>query len=212
MWPALIFAASRNDKVIGRTVTLVVSINTRNGLSQSGAPSGSRCAIDFIIDLENVDRIIDSHKGKPKINVKIKWLDVLKKYGINPIKLIITMEKNRVDTVCLRPLRCVMYVRDSCAKINNIIGAENEFLREVDIQKVNCVIIINNMFIIINNLRDGLMELNLIGSNEEKISDIIQNMDCSIPFITLKVISLFNLMFYILRRLSQVYEDKGFKI
>ena len=122
------------------------------------------------------------------------------------------MEKNRVDTVWLRPFRCVIYVRDSCAKISNKIGAENEFLREVDIQKVNCVIIINNMFNIINNLKDGLIELNLIGSNEEKISGIIQNMDYDIPFITLKVISLFNLMFYILRRLSQVYEDKGFMI
>lgn len=41
------FAASRKDRVIERTVTLVVSINTRKGLSQSGAPSGRRWAIDF---------------------------------------------------------------------------------------------------------------------------------------------------------------------
>ena len=37
--PALMFAASRNDRVNGRTITLVVSISTRNGLSQSGSPS-----------------------------------------------------------------------------------------------------------------------------------------------------------------------------
>lgn len=42
MCPALIFAASRNDRVNGRTITLVVSISTRNGLSQSGAPSGRK--------------------------------------------------------------------------------------------------------------------------------------------------------------------------
>jgi len=42
MCPALILAARRNDKVIGRTVTLVVSIRTRKGLSQSGAPSGRK--------------------------------------------------------------------------------------------------------------------------------------------------------------------------
>ena len=35
------FAASRNDSVIGRTKFLIVSINTRNGFNQSGAPLGS---------------------------------------------------------------------------------------------------------------------------------------------------------------------------
>jgi len=79
MCPALMFAANRNDRVIGRTVTLVVSISTRNGLSQSGAPSGRKWAIDFIIELVNLDIIIDSHRGSPKIRVKIKCLDVLKK-------------------------------------------------------------------------------------------------------------------------------------
>jgi len=35
-------AASRNDSVAGRTIILVVSISTRNGFSQSGAPSGRK--------------------------------------------------------------------------------------------------------------------------------------------------------------------------
>jgi len=42
MWPALIFAANRNDRVNGRTIILVVSIRTRNGFNQSGAPSGRK--------------------------------------------------------------------------------------------------------------------------------------------------------------------------
>lgn len=42
MWPALILAAKRNDRVRGRTVILVVSIITRNGFNQSGAPSGRK--------------------------------------------------------------------------------------------------------------------------------------------------------------------------
>jgi hypothetical protein len=48
MCPAVMFAASRNDKVIGRTMILVVSIITRNGFSHSGAPSGKKCATDFL--------------------------------------------------------------------------------------------------------------------------------------------------------------------
>ena len=53
--------------------------------------------------------------------------------------------------------------------------------------------------------------LNLYGSKDEKISGIIQNM--GYPFITLKVISLFNLMFYyVFSRLSQVEDRIGFRI
>src|ERR1700761_9827693 len=77
MCPALIFAASRNDRVRGRTVILVVSIKTRNGFSQSGAPSGRKCAMNIFGYFVNLDRIIDIHSGSPIANVKIKCLDVL---------------------------------------------------------------------------------------------------------------------------------------
>jgi hypothetical protein len=40
--PAVMFAASRKDRVIGRTRILVVSISTKNGFSHSGAPSGRK--------------------------------------------------------------------------------------------------------------------------------------------------------------------------
>jgi|HubBroStandDraft_2_1064218.scaffolds.fasta_scaffold489862_2 hypothetical protein len=48
--PALMFAASRNARVSGRTEILVVSIRIKNGFSQVGAPSGSRCAtVAFVL-------------------------------------------------------------------------------------------------------------------------------------------------------------------
>lgn len=117
MWPALMLAARRNDKVIGRTVTLVVSIRTRNGFNQSGAPSGKKCATDFLIDLANLDIIIDNHRGNPKISVKIRCLDVLKKYGINPRRLMVIIEKNKVEIVWVNPFRLFINVRDSWAVI-----------------------------------------------------------------------------------------------
>jgi len=40
-----------------------------------------------------------SHNGSPKIKVKIRCLDVLKKYGISPNKLIVMIEKNKVATI-----------------------------------------------------------------------------------------------------------------
>jgi len=55
-------------------------------------------------------------------------------------------------------------------------GVIRELARDEASQKVICVIIINVIFIIINVLIDGLIELNLYGSKEEKISGIIQNM------------------------------------
>lgn len=75
MWPAVMLAANRKDKVIGRTMILVVSIITKNGFSHSGAPSGRKCAIDFLGEYENEDRIIDNHIGKPIDSVIIKCLE-----------------------------------------------------------------------------------------------------------------------------------------
>lgn len=73
--PAVILAASRNDRVIGRTDTLIVSISTRKGLSHSGAPSGRKWAIDFF-GLKAKDEIISlSHIGRPIDSVKIKCLE-----------------------------------------------------------------------------------------------------------------------------------------
>jgi len=130
-------AANRNERVIGRTVMLVDSISTRNGFNQSGAPSGRKCAIDFIIDLKNLDIIIDSHKGKPKISVKIRCLDVLKKYGISPRRLIVIIEKNRVEIEWLSPFKLNIYVRDSWAIIIIVNGVIREFVRDIDIQNVS---------------------------------------------------------------------------
>ena len=45
MWPALIFAAKRKDRVAGRTEILIVSTITKNGLSHPGAPLGKKVAV-----------------------------------------------------------------------------------------------------------------------------------------------------------------------
>src|SRR6266536_2462011 len=52
------FAARRKLRVIGRTRILVLSINTKNILSQFGAPSGKRCATDCLGDFIILDIII----------------------------------------------------------------------------------------------------------------------------------------------------------
>lgn len=73
---------------------LVVSIKIKNGLSQSGAPSGNRCAIEAFKSFVKVDKIKDNHSGRPIDSVTIRWLVSLKEYGFNPNKLIIISEEN----------------------------------------------------------------------------------------------------------------------
>ncbi len=71
-------AASRNERVSGRTSTLVDSIRTRNGFSQSGAPSGRKCAVAFFGAYAKLEIIIPIHSGSPKVSVMIRCLDRLK--------------------------------------------------------------------------------------------------------------------------------------
>ena len=72
MCPALMFAARRNDRVRGRTKTLVVSIRIKNGFNQSGAPSGRRCAIEALMFFVNEEAMNVIHSGRPRVSVIIK--------------------------------------------------------------------------------------------------------------------------------------------
>lgn len=88
MCPALILAASRKESVNGRRKFLNVSISTKKGFNQVGAPAGSRCARNDFGSWDKADRIIIIHKGIPKENEKRMCEDNLNEYGSSPIKLI----------------------------------------------------------------------------------------------------------------------------
>jgi hypothetical protein len=122
MCPAVILAASRNERVMGRTETLIVSIITRNGLSHSGAPSGRKWAIDFLGLNVKDDNIILNHIGSPIDSVKIKCLDDDSEYGIIPIRLVIIIITNNEVTTDDIPFKLIDIVRDSCLIIVLIIG------------------------------------------------------------------------------------------
>lgn len=113
MCPALIFAANRKDKVIGRTVILVVSISTKKGFNQSGAPPGSNPPKKLIGLLTNLDRIRLNHKTRPKDKVKIKCLVTLNLYGIKPCRFIKIMIRNKALNILENPLIKIPEVRDA---------------------------------------------------------------------------------------------------
>lgn len=113
MCPAVIFAASRKDRVIGRTRILVVSIITRNGFNHSGAPSGRKCAIDFFVCSVNEEIIILNHIGRPIERVRIRCLEEDSEYGIIPAKLIRMIKTNSVVISEDIPFKLMDIVRES---------------------------------------------------------------------------------------------------
>ena len=98
MCPAVMFAASRNDSVIGWTNTLIVSVSTRNGFNHVGAPSGRKCAIVFLGCLVSLDKIISIHIGRPMHSVIIRCLVFLKEYGVIPRRFDRIIVMKIVDT------------------------------------------------------------------------------------------------------------------
>lgn len=69
-------AASRKDKVIGRTRILNDSTRTKKGLSQSGAPPGRIPAVNVDGEFEKDDIMRASQIGRASLRVKYKWLEV----------------------------------------------------------------------------------------------------------------------------------------
>lgn len=107
MCPAVMLAANRNDKVIGWTSTLIVSVNTKNGLSHVGAPSGKKWAIVFFGCLVSLDRMISNHIGSPIDRVIIRCLVFLREYGVMPSKFDKIITTKIVDTTADIPFMCV---------------------------------------------------------------------------------------------------------
>ena len=79
MWPAVKLAASRKERVIGRTKILTVSTRTKKGFNHLGAPLGRREAATEEGEKTTPEIIILSHRGRPIEREKIKWAEVLKK-------------------------------------------------------------------------------------------------------------------------------------
>lgn len=208
MCPALMLAANRKDSVKGRTMILVVSIKTRNGFNQSGAPSGRKWATDALNDFVNLDNTILSHTGKPIVSVKIRCLDVLNIYGIRPNKLIRITATKIEDTNDLSPFKWTVFVRDNWLKISCTISFMNDDFREPITQNEDCISRIISTLMHRKILFDGTNVLNIKGSKDEKISGIIDK-TWSSPLGALKAPSFFNLMFYTFRRLSQVFDKIG---
>ena len=86
--PAIILAANRTARVIGRIRDLIISMQTINGTKTIGVPSGTRWAITEEKFLTRLKPIIPDHSITLKGKVNLICLVLVKTKGHNPIKFL----------------------------------------------------------------------------------------------------------------------------
>jgi len=98
-------AANRIANVPGRIILLIVSIITITGINILGVPLGTKWDINLLNWLITDHNIHPNQIGKAKNNVNTKWLDLVKIYGNNPIKLENKIKKKIVIKIFKTPLK-----------------------------------------------------------------------------------------------------------
>lgn len=77
-WPAIMLAVNRMAKVPGRITFLIVSIHTMKGIRIGGVPWGTKWASMWMVLLIHPYSMNLTHKGRAKVNVNTKCLDLVK--------------------------------------------------------------------------------------------------------------------------------------
>lgn len=115
------------------------------------------------------------HKGRLKVKVNTKWLDLVKIYGYNPKKLLNKIIENKLIKIKVLPLNPLFPIKilNSLCKVS-IINFQINKNREGINQKV--IGKINNPINVLNQLRDNL-KIEVDGSNTEKRFIIIFNLN-----------------------------------
>lgn len=171
MWPALIFAASRNERVIGRTKILRVSTSTKKGFSQSGAPPGSRPARNLVGEVLIEDRIKLNQIGMARAIVKNRCLVVLNTYGKRPVRLVERIKINSAVRRVENPFKCAPVVRFTWEDIISLGNIISWFSLLGWAQKVEVRVSKKRRFVLQNNGEGSVLNIVVVaGSKDEKIS------------------------------------------
>ena len=126
-WPAIIFALNRIAKVHGRIKFLIVSINTIKGIKTFGVPWGTKwinILLKFLIQPNNINEI---HKIIENVNEKIKWLDEVKIYEYNPIKLFNIIIKNKE----INKIKLILLIFNFIKILNSLFKIINKFFKNI---------------------------------------------------------------------------------
>lgn len=93
-WPAIILAARRTDRVIGRIMFLIISIITMKGIKGAGVPIGTRWARNSVMLLIILNIINLIQKGRASESVIAKCLVEVKVNENKPSVLLNKITKN----------------------------------------------------------------------------------------------------------------------
>ena len=85
--PAIMFAVSRTDRVIGRIMFLIISMITMKGRSAEGVPVGTMWANIILGDFIHPNNMRDNQKVRARGKFNIMCLVGVNRYGNNPEKL-----------------------------------------------------------------------------------------------------------------------------
>ena len=173
IWPALILAARRNERVNGRTNILIVSIIIKGGLNHAGAPLGRSIAKNSLGEFKVEEITIESHRGNPNDKVKIRCEEKLKIYGIRPNKFTKIKKINKKEIIKESPFRENPFLRVIWENIKfkgditilRWVGRETQKEEEKIMKKEKRKT---------QNIKGSINKMLMAGSKEEKISVIIK--------------------------------------
>lgn len=92
--PAIMLAASRTERVMGRMILLVISIMIIKGIRGVGVPNGTRWARKLVILFQRENRMKPSQKGRAKDKEMVRCLVEVKENANNPRMLLKKIRKN----------------------------------------------------------------------------------------------------------------------
>ena len=97
VWPAIKLANSRTPKLIGLNIYDISSIGTNNKAKPKEVFAGMKKDSIWNLCLWIQIMFKPIKIEKDKVNVTIRWLVVVKLYGINPIKLLSKIKVKRTE-------------------------------------------------------------------------------------------------------------------
>jgi hypothetical protein len=137
MWPAVILAAKRTDRVMGRISCLILSIITINWESGNGVLRGTRWLKKCVVFLVMLKITMPNQRYNALLNVISMWAVRVNTYGIKLLTFSMRIEKKKVKRMLSFPFwLLVLSVAFSSCSIICFIDFTKDKFRDVTLKKI----------------------------------------------------------------------------